>query len=130
MALRVEADASQVNAPSQSFNAAFELQGNAQHGSLLLLTPLGTTAASVRWTTAAATLQASGETREFTDLQTLIIHLLGTDVPVSALFGWLDGQQVGMDGWEVDLTRRTEGKITARRLTPAPTAEFRLVLED
>jgi outer membrane lipoprotein LolB len=120
----------QVNAPDQSFSAAFELQGNAQQGSLLLLTPLGTTAARVRWTAALTTLQSGGETREFPDLQTLINHLLGTDVPVTALFAWLDGQQVEIDGWQVDLTQRTEGKITARRLMPQPMAELRLVLED
>ena len=128
--MRVEADPSQANQPGQSFNAAFELQGNAQQGWLLLLTPLGSTAASVRWTAAAATLQSGGETREFAGLDALIAHLLGTDIPVAALFAWLDGQPAAHDGWQVDLTQRAQGKITARRLAPAPVAELRLILED
>jgi len=106
------------------------LQGDAQQGTLLLLTPLGSTAASVRWTAVSATLQSGAETRKFPDLTALIRHLLGTDIPVSALFAWLDGQPVAQAGWQVDLTRRSEGKITARRLTPLPSAELRLVLED
>ncbi len=128
--MRVDADTPQATALSQAFSAAFELQGNAQHGTLLLLTPLGSTAASVRWTAMSATLQSGTETREFPDLQALINHLLGTDIPVTALFAWLDGQPVEIDGWQVDLTRRPEGRITARRTTPMPTAELRLVLED
>ena len=130
LAVRVDADTSPTNAPSQSFSAAFELQGNAQHGTLLLLTPLGSTAASVRWTAMSATLQSGAETREFPDVQALVYHLLGTDIPVPALFAWLDGQPVAHDGWQVDLARRSEGKITARRLTPMPMAELRLILED
>ena len=96
----------------------------------MLLTPLGSTAASVRWTALAASLQAQGEVQEFKDLNTLITHLLGTPVPVNALFSWLDGQPVNTDGWEVDLSHRQQGKISARRLSPLPVAELRLILEE
>ncbi len=96
----------------------------------MLLTPLGSTAASIRWTTLAATLQARGEVQEFKDLNALITHLLGTPVPVNALFSWLDGQPVNADGWEVDLSHRQQGKISARRLSPLPVAELRLILEE
>ena len=128
--MRVEADLQQPPSQNQSFASAFELQGNAQQGDLLLLTPLGSTAAAVHWTPTMAILQASGERREFQDLSQLIEHLLGTPVPVAALFAWLNGQQVNLDGWEVDLTRRSQGKITARRQLPAPIVELRLVLEE
>ncbi len=113
----------------QSFASAFELQGNAQQGNMLLLTPLGTMAAAVSWTTTAATLQTGGERREFEDLKQLIEHVLGTPVPVTALFAWLDGQDVRSDGWEVNLALWSQGKITAHRRLPAPAAELRVVLQ-
>jgi len=96
----------------------------------MLLTPLGSTAASVRWTALAATLRAQGGVQEFKDLNALITHLLGTPVPVNALFSWLDGQPVNADGWQVDLTNRQQGKISALRLSPLPVAELRLILEE
>ncbi|MBK9439790.1 MAG: outer membrane lipoprotein LolB [Comamonadaceae bacterium] len=130
LSVRVEADERRADSRSQSLSAAFELQGNEQQGHLMLLTPLGSTAASVRWTALAATLQAQGEVHEFKDLNALITHLLGTPVPVNALFSWLDGQPVNADGWEVDLTNRQQGKISARRLSPLPVAELRLILEE
>ncbi len=110
--------------------AGFELVGAMQQGQLLLFTPLGSTAAVVDWRTGWATLRAQGQTREFTGLDELIKHLLGTPVPVAAMFAWLDGQPVNADGWEVDLSNRSQGKIVARRLLPTPAAELRLVLED
>ena len=58
------------------------------------------------------------------------MHLLGTDIPVTALFGWLDGQALTSEGWQVDLSQRDRGKILARRQAPAPQAELRVVLED
>jgi len=130
LALKVDADNATLHRPGQSFSAAFELQGHAQQGELQLLTPLGTTAARVTWTTTSATLESGGETHAYADLQALLRHLLGTDVPVIALFSWLDGQAVALEGWQVDLTQRTQGKIIAHRLHPGPVAELRLVLED
>ena len=127
--VRVDADSQWPPSQGQSFGSAFELQGNAQQGDLLLLTPLGNTAAMVNWTPAAATLRAGGVQREFKDLSHLIENLFGTPVPVSALFAWLNGQNVSTDGWEVDLSNRSQGSITARRRLPAPAAELRLVLE-
>jgi len=130
LAIKVDADISLTQLPGQSLSAAFELQGNAQQGMLQLLTPLGSTAARVTWTATSATLESGGEARAFADLPALLLHLLGTEVPVSALFAWLNGQPVELDGWQVDLTQRTQGKIIARRLAPAPVAELRLILED
>lgn len=132
LAVRVAADpaAQPQPAPEQSFSAAFDLQGNAQQGSLIFFTPFGSTAAAIRWTPDLATLQANGESREFNGLSQLIEHLLGTEVPVPALFAWLEGQALASDGWQVDLSQRTHGKIVAHRQTPAPTAELRVMLED
>jgi len=56
-----------------------------------------------------------------------MLHLLGTAVPADALFAWLDGQPVALDGWQVDLSQRSAGRIIAHRVFPE--AELRLILE-
>lgn len=117
-------------APGQSFSAAFELQGTPQQGDLLLLTPLGSTAAAIHWMPGQAVLHARGETRQFNDLDQLIKQLLGTPVPVTALFAWLAGRAQEVEGWQVDLSAQGQGKILARRLFPEPAAELRVVLDN
>lgn len=130
LSLRVQADADAGQKQDQSFSAAFELQGDPSQGDLRFFTPLGSTAAAINWSSTGAVLQTRGETREFSDLTQLVITLLGTDVPVTALFAWLDGQVHVADGWQVDLSQSAQGKIQARRNTPAPVAELRVLLDD
>jgi outer membrane lipoprotein LolB len=113
----------------QSFSAAFELTGSPDAGELTFFTPLGSTAAAIRWSAHSATLQAPGDTRSFAGLGPLIQTLLGTDVPVLALFAWLDGRAMQADGWDVDLAQYAQGKIIAQRRTPQPEAQLRLILE-
>lgn len=129
LALRVEADTT-TQTPSQSFSAGFELTGNSQAGELLFFTPIGSTAAALHWTPTNALLQTPGETREFADLSQLLDSLLGTTLPVEALFGWLAGQAAEAPGWQADLSQQGQGKILARRLSPTPAAELRVLLED
>ncbi|NCP39433.1 MAG: outer membrane lipoprotein LolB [Rhodoferax sp.] len=129
LAVHAEPDESRDQAQAQAFSAAFELRGNAKTGELLLLTPLGSTAAAIRWTPNGAELQAQGSTRQFGNLQQLILQTLGSDVPVSALFLWLRGQDVEVDGWQVDLSQSGQGKIVASRQQPPPAAQLRLILE-
>ena len=62
-------------------------------------------------------------------LDDLTTELGGAPLPVRALFGWLRGQAVSAAGWNVDLSRHADGRITARRDTPAPAAELRVVFE-
>jgi len=126
----VQEDANAVSTPGQSFSAAFELQGNPAQGELQFFTPLGSTAAALSWSPAGALLRARGETRAFNDLTQLTNTLLGTDVPVAALFAWLDGQPQAVPGWQVDLSQRAQGKIQAHRTSPAPAAELRVLLDD
>jgi len=129
LALRIAATTTE-QTPDQSFSAAFELQGTPQQGDLLLLTPLGSTAAAIHWMPGQAVLHARGETRQFNDLDQLITQLLGTPVPVTALFAWLAGQAQEVEGWQVDLSAQDQGKILARRLSPEPSAELRVVLDN
>lgn len=105
-------------AAARAFSADFDLQGAPQAGELSLYTPLGTTAAQVHWQSGQAWLQTPAQTQHFPDLETLLQTLLGTEVPVRALFAWLHGQAADADGWEVDLRAHDQGRIVAMRWKP------------
>ena len=126
MSVRVEATAEQ---GPQAFSSTFELQGGPAQGQLYFYTPLGSTAAAISWTPEQAQLQSGSQTQSFNNMAELIDHVLGTPVPVAALFAWLAGDQLNLDGWQVDQSQFDSGKITARRISPAPSAEIRVVLE-
>lgn len=123
LALRVESE------PPQSFFAGFELSGHAGQGELRLFSPLGTTLADLHWSPQSATLSNNGETRQFESLDTLATQATGTAIPIAALFQWLAGVQTGADGWSADLSQLDDGRLTARRTQPEPSAELRLILE-
>lgn len=123
LAVQVEGDT------PQSFFASFELRGHARRGELNLYSPLGTTVARLRWTPRSATLLGSGETRTFTSLDALALEATGTPLPVAALFDWLAGHEASDTHWQADLSQRAEGRLSARRQWPEPSAEIRLVLE-
>ncbi len=127
LALRIAADPP--NSQAQSFAAGFELSGNAQAGELTLLTPLGTTAAALSWSTHTAVLRSNGEVRYFESLEALVKQALGSDIPVTALFAWLAGDNMEVAGWSADLSLHASGRIVARRMTPAPPAELLLLLD-
>lgn len=129
LAIHVEAPPDDVPAPRpQSFSASFELSGTPDAGELIFFTPLGSTAAAIHWSPAQATLATQSQIQTFSGLSPLIQDLLGTDVPVQALFAWLNGHALAADGWQVDLANFDRGKITAQRFT-APAAQLRLILE-
>ncbi|MFM1906468.1 MAG: hypothetical protein RLZZ591_145 [Pseudomonadota bacterium] len=115
--------------PVQSNTVAFELRGNADQGSLTLLTPLGSTAAALQWAPGLAELNAQGQVRQFESLQALLVHAIGTELPVSALFAWLAGEKASAPGWQADLQALPEGRLTARRASPSPVVELRVALE-
>lgn len=115
--------------PVQANTVAFELRGNADQGSLTLFTPLGGTAAALQWSPGLAELNAQGQVRQFENLQALLTHAIGTDLPVSALFAWLAGENASVPGWQADLQALPEGRLTARRASPAPVVELRVALE-
>lgn len=123
LALQVEDQA------AQSFSAAFELQGNAQQGELLLLSPLGNVLAKIAWTPAHARLQTGGKTHESASLDDLLQQNLGAPIPVLAFFSWLRGEQTTAAGWQADLSTIDQGRLVATRYTPAPRATLRLAFE-
>jgi outer membrane lipoprotein LolB len=115
--------------PPQSFSSAFDLRGAPAAGELLLSSPLGTTLATVVWTPQSAELRQGGQVTRRGSLDELTTELSGTAVPVAALFGWLRGVQGDVPGWQADLSRQAEGRVTARRSAPLPTAELRVVFQ-
>lgn len=115
--------------PPQSFSADFELGGNPHHGLLVFFTPLGNTAAHLQWAPDTATLTADGKTRQFDSLATLIEQATGAELPVAALFDWLNGKATDAPGWTVDLSKLEQGRLQATRAaSPLPAVNLRILL--
>ena len=116
--------------PGQSFSAAFELRGTAQAGELTLFTPVGGTAAVLRWDGRQATLEQPGrEPQRFDSVDEMVRQATGAPVPLAALFDWLAGVPTAVPGWEPDLAQLGEGRLRARRVEPPPQADLRVVLD-
>ena len=130
-------------AAARSVSAAFELQGNAQVGSLNLATPLGTVLAQARWSAGQVVLATPQGQSNFTDLDALTREVLGESVPVAALFDWLRGRpwpgapstalvpatEAGFQqlGWAINLARFDQATVTAlREQAPAVTVRAKL----
>lgn len=113
--------------PPQSFSASFDLRGSPQMGELQLNSPLGTTLAQVRWSPQGAELRQGDRFEQRDTLDQLTTELSGTALPVAALFGWLRGDSAAAEGWTADLSQQPQGRITARRITPLPSAELRVL---
>lgn len=112
-----------------SFAAGFELRGRPEAGELLILTPLGSTAARLEWSPGQARLFAGGQVREAASVDALAQEVTGAPLPVAALFDWLAGTATPIAGWQADLSELREGRLAARRDSPPPVARLRLVLE-
>ena len=122
MALQVQ------DSQQQSFSAGFELQGRPESGTLLVFNPLGSIIARLQWTPAGATLQQGEQITTSDSLPELITRLTGNDIPVAALFDWLQGKDTAVTGWKTDLSRISEGRLRADRSSPPPEASLRIVL--
>ena len=123
LTLKVESE------PVQAFSADFDLQGDAQVGSLSFFTPLGNTAAQLDWNAHGARLQTSGEPQQFESIDALTRHTTGTVLPVASLFDWLKGLNATAPGWQVDLRDLANGRLSARRLAPEIPAELKIILD-
>lgn len=115
--------------PPQSFSAGFDLTGSPDAGELALTTPLGNTVATVVWSPGTAELRQGEQITRRASLDELATEMGGTALPVTALFAWLSGQPHSAHGWTADLSRQPEGRVTARRTDPAPSAELRIVFQ-
>lgn len=114
--------------PPESMSASFELQGSALQGEMLLLSPIGTTLARLAWTPDGAKLNHGAQSLESPNLQVLATRLTGTELPIAALFDWLDGRAAEAPGWQVDLSQHAQGRLSAERLSPEPRTALRIVL--
>ncbi len=116
--------------PVQSFSASFELKGQPERGELSLISPLGSVLGVLRWSPGEAVLDSgNGKIQRFSSVDELMAQATGAAVPVTALFAWLQGDNASVSGWSADLSRYAEGRITARRVQPAPPADLRVVLD-
>ena len=115
--------------PVQAFSADFELQGNAQAGTLSFFTPLGNTAARLHWDAAGAQLQTGGEPQRFESLEALTLHTTGATLPIDSLFAWLQGSEPPTPGWQVDLQELPHGRINAQRLAPDVPVDLKIILQ-
>jgi outer membrane lipoprotein LolB len=114
--------------PPQAFFAGFELKGQASSGELTLISPLGSILGIMRWSPHEAVLEQGSVTRRFASADELLAHITGAAVPLSALFDWLAGIDTPTSGWVADLSKQADGRISARRMNPAPAADLRIVL--
>jgi outer membrane lipoprotein LolB len=137
MTLRVD------DQPPRQLSADFELTGNAAAGQLLLSGPLGSAAARARWSAERATLTTPEQSTDFADLDALTQATLGERIPMAPLFDWLRGRpwpQAGAGpradglpgfeqlGWQIGLTRWSEGRVDIDRKTP-PAVRLMVLLE-
>ena len=120
----------QINSePIQQMSASFELQGSADQGELILFSPIGTTMAKLNWTPQMAWIEQNGHRNHGANLHAMTEQLAGTSLPISALFEWLAGREQAAPGWQVDLSKHSEGRLTAQRKTPQPETVLRIILD-
>jgi outer membrane lipoprotein LolB len=116
--------------PEQSFSAGFELKGKPERGELTLTSPLGNVLGVLRWSPGKAELDSGNQNiQRFDSVDALMARATGAAVPLNALFGWLQGDNATAKGWLADLSRHSEGRISAKRTQPAPQADLRIVLD-
>ena len=116
--------------PEQFFSAGFELKGKPDRGELTLISPLGNVLGVLRWSPGKAELDSGNQKiQRFDSVDALMTQATGAAVPLSALFAWLQGDNVNVSGWSADLSRYGEGRILAKRAQPTPQADLRVVLD-
>lgn len=123
LAVRVETQA------SQAFSAGFELRGNAESGLLLLFSPLGSTLARLSWSPVEARLLSEGKEQTFASFAALSEQVTGASLPLGGLFQWLAGVPAAVEGWQAELGNLPNGRLQARRSTPLPAVELRIILD-
>lgn len=115
--------------PPQAVAASFELRGHAGDGSLQLTSPLGVSIARMSWSAQAASLESEGRTQTFGSVRAMTRQLTGTDLPLEALFDWLEGRAGRFGEWLIEQDERTAGRLRLRRKQPAPEVELRLIVD-
>lgn len=112
--------------PPQRWQASFALMGDAQRGELHILSPLGSLLAQARWTEQAAIVERDGQLETYRDSAEMTTALTGAEIPLGAMFAWLQGQDTPVAGWH--LQRPSSRLLIAQRESPAPEVTLRFVL--
>ena len=127
MALQITAPGP--DASAQSFSASFYLQGSPVQGRLEVFNPLGTQVAALSWGQGWAQLQQGEQLRRSAALSDLVRISLGAEIPIDALFAWLQGRPIQVSGWQVNLSQYAQGRISAQRWEPLPQAQLKIILQ-
>jgi outer membrane lipoprotein LolB len=126
------AESNAANAAAQSFSGSFEWRGNAQTGQLDLLSPLGGIVAQMQWSPSSAQLSSGGVQRSFPTAASMIEQTTGVQITPEQLLHWLQGRDTPRTNtatdWQLDLSRYSQGRISAQRQQPTP-AQLRIILE-
>lgn len=123
LALKVHSD------PVQAFSADFDLQGDAQSGTIVFFTPIGSTAAKLQWDRHGAQLQTNGNAQQFDSLDDLTRHATGASLPIASMFAWLKGIESITPDWTVDLRGLVNGRLHAQRIAPQTPADLKIILD-
>ncbi len=115
--------------PPSSMTAAFSLRGDAQRGELDLYSPIGTTLGALEWSPNIAQLNQGGAYQRFDSFDELTQKTTGAELPLSAIFGWLNGKDIDAIGWQADLSNLSNGSLSARRTSPLPEVSLRIKLD-
>ena len=97
---------------------------------MTLMSPLGNIVGILSWSPGRAEIDSgNGQVLQFESVDELTRAATGSAIPLEALFAWLQGTQASVSGWTADLSRHADGRITAKRVQPAPQAELRVLLD-
>lgn len=113
----------------RSYSGSFELRGHARQGELEIFNPLGNIVAKMAWSPGQAWVNTGSEQLSGSSLDELVARVFGMPIPVQALFSWLQGEPEAVVGWQVDVSRYAQGRISAVREQPLPRANLRVILQ-
>jgi len=130
--------------PARGMSFGFFFQGQAEQGSLSLMTPLGSQVAQVEWSPTFATLRrigpGGGEDIRRGSIDELAQTALGEPLPLQTLIHWMQGRpdpalphlahpEAGtfeQGGWLIDAREHPQGRILATRQGQAGLRDARI----
>ena len=110
-------------------SSSFELNGLPGQGVLKLIGPLGITLGTMRWDATSAALEGMGRSESYDSIEALTIKRTGAALPMDAIFAWLAGQSYSQPGWTVDQSQLHQGRLSAKRTSPAPAVDLTMILD-
>ena len=115
--------------PMQTVLAGFELDGDEQAGEMRILGPWGSAAWILQWQPGQATFSDGQHSRSAPDLQQLMRHLTGVDLPIGLIFDGLHGRAIQAPGWWIEPSDGRQDRLYAVRLEPLPRIELLIQLQ-